>query len=534
MSNNILNDISKVYFEQVFESSYLETDMKKRQSNNEKAIEDMKKTPSYKSMAALAAKKMEEALDPVGKEDSDIDNDGKKNTKTDKYLLNRRAVRGKAIAKEGYSNWREDLSEVITDKKSDSKITEKSNIKNKININPSTSVREAVENLGGELIEMTELDENLIPEEIEIATEYFYEQGLNEDGIDILVEKLGLEEFVDFVYDISENYYLVEWRRGAGGTKVRGAQVSKGGKHISTLKGGAKTSAIRGTAEHKGRKAEGEKTDSGSSGMTAALKSQSQNARRVAVKKAEVMQPNKTPDKKSIKDRIAGHILRGIERHNAATQTAGKALNVAKKGASEFGKGFASGVNDIRKVGKRVLTGEEYELDEASYSATAARAGKDIGKPGKEFSKIASSAAKRYGSKQSGERVAGSILAKLRREECEILEDILDEKTLTSAETKKKEEIVKSMKKNLPAFRSRYGDRAKEVMYATATQKAKDVTEASTPDASTQPQAETPNPAVDAALKAKIAAQKKSLQAQRAATAAGQAGLSKGIPLPTQ
>ena len=49
-----------------------------------------------------------------------------------------------------------------------------------------------------------------------------------------------------------------------------------------------------------------------------------------------------------------------------------------------------------------------------SYSAKAARAGKDIGKPGKNFSKIASSAAKRYGSKEAGERVAGAVLAKLR------------------------------------------------------------------------------------------------------------------------
>jgi hypothetical protein len=49
-----------------------------------------------------------------------------------------------------------------------------------------------------------------------------------------------------------------------------------------------------------------------------------------------------------------------------------------------------------------------------SYSAKAARAGKDIGKPGKNFSKIAASAGKRYGSKAAGERVAGAILAKLR------------------------------------------------------------------------------------------------------------------------
>jgi hypothetical protein len=52
----------------------------------------------------------------------------------------------------------------------------------------------------------------------------------------------------------------------------------------------------------------------------------------------------------------------------------------------------------------------------ADYSAKKAAAGKDIGKPGKNFSKIAKSAAKKYGSKAAGERVAGSILNKLRNE----------------------------------------------------------------------------------------------------------------------
>ena len=40
---------------------------------------------------------MKEALDPVGKEDGDINNDGKKD-KTDKYLMNRRKKIGKAFA----------------------------------------------------------------------------------------------------------------------------------------------------------------------------------------------------------------------------------------------------------------------------------------------------------------------------------------------------------------------------------------------------------------------------------------------------
>jgi len=49
----------------------------------------------------------------------------------------------------------------------------------------------------------------------------------------------------------------------------------------------------------------------------------------------------------------------------------------------------------------------------------------------------------------------------------------MDERTLTAAETSKKEDIVKSMKKGLSGFKARYGDRAKEVMYATATKQAK-------------------------------------------------------------
>ena len=49
----------------------------------------------------------------------------------------------------------------------------------------------------------------------------------------------------------------------------------------------------------------------------------------------------------------------------------------------------------------------------------------------------------------------------------------LDERKLTSSEMDKREDVVKSMKKNLSGFKQRYGDRAKEVMYATATSIAK-------------------------------------------------------------
>jgi hypothetical protein len=56
-------------------------------------------------------------------------------------------------------------------------------------------------------------------------------------------------------------------------------------------------------------------------------------------------------------------------------------------------------------------------LNESDYSAKRAAAGKDIGKPGKAFAKIAKSAGERYGSKAAGERVAGAVLNKLRAKE---------------------------------------------------------------------------------------------------------------------
>jgi hypothetical protein len=65
-----------------------------------------------------------------------------------------------------------------------------------------------------------------------------------------------------------------------------------------------------------------------------------------------------------------------------------------------------------------------------------------------------------------------SLLSDIRKEEFQ-----LDEKTLTDAETKEKERLVKSMKSNKADFEKRYPGRGEEVMYATATKMAKKIAE---------------------------------------------------------
>lgn len=268
MAETHLNDISKVYLDQVVEKkddSYLETDMKKRQENNEKARKELAKGPQMKnphfesveeveqvdeadSLAAMQArrekrlaaqrKKMgtsatgqdfghdygissderkkrqkaefdafvgrgkktqKESLDPVGQEDGDVNNDGKKD-KTDKYLMKRREAIAKSInkkkVKESFSDWRTELSEVIGDtdvkKKSETPKIKEGNVDNasKIKINPE--IKEAIEEIGGTLLEMVEVDEmDYILESVYIE---LIEEGFAEEDVEFAIEQALIQD----------------------------------------------------------------------------------------------------------------------------------------------------------------------------------------------------------------------------------------------------------------------------------------------------------------------------------------------------
>jgi len=75
--------------------------------------------------------------------------------------------------------------------------------------------------------------------------------------------------------------------------------------------------------------------------------------------------------------------------------------------------------------------------------------------------------AKSEGKKKNDEIAKGAVQA-VKNEEVEQVE----ERMMTEPEMKEREKIVKGMKKGMAGFKERYGDRAKSVMYATATKQA--------------------------------------------------------------
>ena len=514
MSMNILNDISSVYLKQVVmdESSHLETDMKKRGENNEKAIEDMKKTKAHKDMVAAARKKLEEAkkkpmikiqvpekklgykvadigpdgkehnvktygaykeaLDPVGQEDADIDNDGKKNTKSDKYLHNRRKVVGKAIQKEGFSDWRQDLSEVIGDvkkngnKSEDIKVTEKQ-ITNKIKINPTLG--EAVEELGGTLLEMVEVDnadcilDDLSESEVFLLSDKLIEEVVEEFFFECIQEGYDTEEVENVLIesiDVSAAL-LTEAKVTLGhDTDIktdRLAKVKSAVKKVARGVGRAAGAAVRGARAVGREVSKGyEKGRRGSSGTDSSSASQASSSQ------------SDTEETGSKRPGLLGRI--GSALKSGLKKAVGAGARAVSRGARNVARKMETKKSEAPKnVSKKV----EKPADPWEGSATTpakVKAKPTTKKPVE--AKAKAPTAKPATPKRKKTSKLDSLLADIRKEEVEI-----NEKTLTDTETKEKERIVKSMKSNKADFERRYPGRGEEVMYATATKMAKKIAE---------------------------------------------------------
>ena len=175
---------------------------------------------------------------------------------------------------------------------------------------------------------------------IDLAVDYFFTEGINEDGLEMIIEETGLEKFVEFVEYLTDIEVLTEARAAR--------KARKGAKSYEQVKAEI-------DAKEKAKSAK----------------------REISVdktKKATETAKAKQPEKKPVRDAIARGVFRavdaykkGMERHNAAMATAKKAGKVAGKAAGEFAKGAGEGVKTAGKAVKMahvVATKEEVEVEE--------------------------------------------------------------------------------------------------------------------------------------------------------------------------
>jgi hypothetical protein len=106
--------------------------------------------------------------------------------------------------REGFSNWRQDLSEVMTDTEDNQKITDKK-IKNKIKTSAmggGIKLGEAVENLGGQLIEMTQIDgilDEFTDYEINLLSDTLIEKVVEEVFYTCIEEGYEIDEIEEYI-----------------------------------------------------------------------------------------------------------------------------------------------------------------------------------------------------------------------------------------------------------------------------------------------------------------------------------------------
>ena len=389
------------------------------------------------------------------------------------------------------SNWREEtnLFEVITGKMTDKealkKVDEKKGIKNKVIINPKLS--EAVKEMGGELLEIAEIDkegdkedpkqaqiaskqkrasmikkqvlmkklqavragsEDIVAhyepdgeliedyetkkkkevlsamkrqgrklsdkdkekiadkvvkdkgdtsksddryayEEFEAAVEYFYAEGINEEGIDLIIEEVGLDDFVDFVDDSAE---LLTEERAARKMNVRTLKATQ--KKAAEIKASKKDVVKRGTPADTVARARAErslkkpklakpaakkqaptpvkkaatavkaarkatvakaKKDFDGDGKVETPKSEHRGVRNKkitkAVAKAKPAQPKKPVSKDGLRAKIKSAYEAGVKRHRKATQP----VRVFHKGMKAGAKKTVKFAKDVKKA----VVGEE-------------------------------------------------------------------------------------------------------------------------------------------------------------------------------
>ncbi len=231
-----------------------------------------------------------------------------------------------------------------------------------------------------EVCESVDLTEEWVNASVEVAAEYFYAEGINEDGLDNIINEVGLEDFVEFVIDPIEE---LNEERSARKASVKAPSYEKVKAKVDAADA-AKKKAGKGEYAKSYAKRSGETEDSTNykekapakkkakpvakatvRKPKAAPKKKAATVKKVekAVKTAKKEQPKKPTSKKGLLGKVGDAVKKGVERHNKA-RAAGK---VPEKRVKEFAKGFKKGVTGTLKfAGKVKKAVSEEVVDEAT------------------------------------------------------------------------------------------------------------------------------------------------------------------------
>ena len=442
ISPNPLNDISKAYLEVV---------RKINKDEENKVVHNWDDTAVEKVDPDLVLKVEDKqyGYDKKGRSLNPVDIE-KRERKGDN-LFGSPKKKAAIKTQESLSNWRDDLREIVSEPESEAeKEVKEKKVKNKIIINPKLG--EAVQEMGGQLLEIREVNEDeedpsmnskrnrqkMLKKQvllrklqavrqgagedivasydpIDAATDYLYEEGLNEEGIDLLIEEIGLDGFVEFIEGPIVELNEAEEGRPARKASVRAksyekvkAEVDKSDAAKKKAKKGeyapsyakketdvtvydddkpaakkkapakkpvAKKPAPKPVAKKASPKPVAKKAAPKTKGG-AIVKAKSSAIVKRAVTKAKIKQPVKKATKQGLRDKIATAYKKGVERHKASVGKAktevGKVVKTAKTTAkqhSQHRKDFVKGISPTAKekkiakgVGgavKKALTREE-------------------------------------------------------------------------------------------------------------------------------------------------------------------------------
>jgi hypothetical protein len=309
---------------------------------------------------------------------------------------------------EGFSNWRGDLCEIDgeIENKKQAQIKEKK-VKNKIVINPPLNLETHIQNLGGELINITEniisdyneidifselneheisfLNDNLIDKILEEVFYEFIEEGYDIDEIvDILTENIDInvdilnEAKVTYGHDTENETKTDRLGKVKSGIKRIGKALARGAGYVSgAAVRGAKSAAKEfGSAYEKGRKRSSDSESSDSESRTRTRTRRTRTSRSTPGLLSRIGTKLKSGLKK-----VVGKTARSVSRgaRNIA-RSVGEEVEISEKITADTDMGTA--IKDFYGSDSPQLAGRtKEERREAAIAAvlTARRGGKKIG-----------------------------------------------------------------------------------------------------------------------------------------------------------